>query len=194
MRAFSFLEVIIAVTIASIVFVAIFTLAFQNLTAAEATRDRFIAANLAQEGIEIVVNIRSGNWLRFKDDVDLSDGSLIKWRGETSPACSPGDERCLADGTYIAQYNTGRDIGGGAVTALMPSTDPSYNPSLVTDASGRYCHTALHTQDTCVENRPSPFSRTIRIDTESDHHMKVVSTVTWAGGSVQVESRLYNWR
>lgn len=184
-KAFSFLEVIISVAIASVVFVAVFALAFQNLTAAEATRDRFIAANLAQEGIEVVVNMRSGNWLTFKDDVDLTDGSLIKWRGDTG--CAAGDENCLIPGTYIVQYNT---------RAAMPDTNPLYDPSLVTDASGRYCHIALNGQDGCVENRPTPFSRTIQIEdvAGSDHQMKVVATVAWSESSVSVEARLYNWR
>ncbi len=185
MKAFSFLEVIISVVIASIVFVAVFALAFQNLTAAEVTRDRFIAANLAQEGIEAVVNMRSGNWLNFKDDVDLTDGSLTKWRGETG--CAAGDVNCLVAGTYIVQYNT---------TAAMPDTNALYNPSLVADASGKYCHIALNAQDGCAQNKSTLFSRTIRIEDipGNNHQMKVVVTVSWPDGTVQVESRLYNWR
>lgn len=86
MKGFSFLEIIISVLMATIVFVAILSLSFQSLVSADQSRDTYIAANLAAEGIEIVNNIRSNNWITLGRDV---------WRNG------------LNDGVfYIAQYDS----------------------------------------------------------------------------------------
>lgn len=86
MKGFSFLEIIISVLMATIVFVAILSLSFQSLVSADQSRDTYIAANLASEGIEIVNNIRSNNWITLGRDF---------WRNG------------LNDGVfYIAQYDS----------------------------------------------------------------------------------------
>ncbi len=86
MKGFSFLEIIISVLMATIVFVAILSLSFQSLVSAEQSKDTYIATNLAAEGIEIVNNIRSNNWITLGRD---------NWRNG------------LNDGVfYIAQYDS----------------------------------------------------------------------------------------
>jgi len=86
MKGFSFLEIIISVLMATIVFVAMLSLSFQSLISADQSRDTYIATNLAAEGIEIVTNIRSNNWITLGRDI---------WRNG------------LDDGVfYIAQYDS----------------------------------------------------------------------------------------
>ncbi|MBI3335382.1 MAG: hypothetical protein HY001_02695 [Candidatus Portnoybacteria bacterium] len=166
MKAFSFVEIIIAVAIASAVFVAVFSLAFQNLSAAQLTRQRFIAAHLAQEGIEIVVNKRSSNWLIFP-------GDPLKWR------------EGLGDGAaYIAQYNS---------TAL--ASDPS-NPPLVIDSdTSLYCHPSLDPAcaGTASPYRRQIRISTIS-DHQMKVVSTVTWTYNDQTRSVSVEDRLYNWR
>jgi len=188
MKAFSFLEVIISVVIGSIAFVAILALAAQNLDAVELPRQRFIAANLAQEGLEVLSNMRSSNWLTFAADLDSQPRPrFVKWRGEISPACSAGDQGCLPDGgPFIVQYNGDR--------LRIPSGTEA---DLSIDTNGRYCHAIL---PACTVAQPSMYRRTLSITTMpgSDHQFKIVSRVEWTYRGrpydVTIESRLYNWK
>ncbi|MBI4709463.1 MAG: hypothetical protein HY764_04675 [Candidatus Portnoybacteria bacterium] len=62
-KGFSLLDVIVAIGIITIAFFTILGL-FQYVSlSSRYSSDRFIAANLAQEGIEIVRSIRDSNWL-----------------------------------------------------------------------------------------------------------------------------------
>lgn len=184
-KGFSFVEVLVCVVIVAIVTSALMGLVVQNLAAAQLTRDRFIAANLAQEGIEIIVNFRSNNWLAYPSTFN-SDGSLTNWRGT---ACSDGNANyCLlmsvSPSDFVASYNSQR---------LYPAT--ASNITLRRDATGRYCNDAI---DGCNSGTPSPFTRRITLQNVSGHQFKVVSTVSWIynnhAHSVRAEDRLYNWR
>ncbi len=191
MKGFSFIEIIISVGIAGVVLVSLFELTSKNLTAAELLKRRFIGANLAQEGIEIVTNIRSNNWLKFPNDTNpLPDNTYRKWRGETP--CTPGTDDCLANGSYIANYNS--------ATQLTPLA-AGISPSLSIDSAGYYCHQAIPTE--CAGTlTPTPYSRVINISTPlgapGAHEMIVTSTVSWVYNnnpySVSLEERLYNWK
>lgn len=183
-KAFSFVEVLISVTIASLVMAVLFALANQNISAAQVTRDKFSAANLAQEGIEIVVNIRSNNWIACpqsnSSNVD-SQGRIIAWRGSLTAGCVAFNVHSLNAGVYVAQYNS---------TALTVF-DGINNDQLYINA-GKYCH--------CPGNPTSLFKRRITIADVpgNDHAMIVISRVEWTFHnklySVEVEDRLYNWR
>ena len=66
MKGFSFLEIIISVLMATIIFVAMLSLSFQSLVSADQSRD-----------IYIVTNIRSNNWITLGRDIwrnGLDDG------------------------------------------------------------------------------------------------------------------------
>ncbi len=62
-KGFTLLEVLIAVFILAIGVGSAFASIGQTLVAGFLARDRFIASYLAQEGIEIVKNIRDSNWV-----------------------------------------------------------------------------------------------------------------------------------
>ena len=182
MKAFSLIEILISVTIASLVFGAMFTLLVQGLASAQDTRDRFIAANLAQEGIELAVNFRSNNWALCPDAFNL-DNTLTMWRGQGSCPSNGNPTISLADGSYITQYDS------SGLTAATAS-----NQNLVRTSTGLYCHPSAQG----CSGSPTPFSRLISISTINVHQMKVVSLVSWIFNSqpksVSVEDRLYNWR
>lgn len=166
LKAFSFVEIIIAVAITSAVFIAVFSLAFQNLTAAELTRQRFIAAHLAQEGIEVVVNKRSSNWLTFPEDSS-------KWR-----------EGLADDVNYITQYNS---------TTL---TSDLSNPPLVIDSdTSLYCYPSLDSTcaGTASPYRRQISISTVN-DHQMKVTSAVIWTYANQSRSVAVEERLYNWR
>lgn len=75
-KAFTLVEVLVAVFILIVGAGTAFSLVSQMFSTASLIRDRFIAAYLAQEGIEIVKNIRDSNWIAGQSwNQGLSPGS-----------------------------------------------------------------------------------------------------------------------
>lgn len=80
-KGFTLLEVIAAIFILTVGIGSAFTLISQTLSAVSLVRERLIASYLVQEGIEIVRNIRDGNWLEqrtasttpWDDGLDVGD-------------------------------------------------------------------------------------------------------------------------
>ena len=60
------MEAIIAIFLITVGIVGTYTLITQTISSATFSKDKLIAAYLAQEGIEIVRNIRDTNWLQGK--------------------------------------------------------------------------------------------------------------------------------
>lgn len=95
-RGFSLIEVVVSVTIFIVVMIGVTALISLNITNAALLRNRLIAANLAQEGIEIVRNIRDNNFLAPEDqpvpwNQNLGNGdwrvaydsqSLLSWNNQ----------------------------------------------------------------------------------------------------------------
>ena len=70
-KAFSLLEVIIAVFVVTIGIIGAVNLANNSISAVALSKSQLIATNLAQEGLEIVRNMRDSNWLK---DIDWNTG------------------------------------------------------------------------------------------------------------------------
>lgn len=83
-KGFTLLEVIIAIFIITVGVVGTISLIVQTLSGTAIASQRLIAAYLAQEGIEIIRNIRDTNWLEGGDN---------PWN-EGLTGCSNG---CIAD-------------------------------------------------------------------------------------------------
>jgi hypothetical protein len=74
-KSFTLLEVILAITILTLAVGASFVLISQTLTSVSVVQSKLIASYLAQEGIEVVKNIRDNNWLKFQPwDQGLGEG------------------------------------------------------------------------------------------------------------------------
>lgn len=63
MKGFSILELLIVIFIISVGFVAVFSLFTKSIATSAQVKNEIIAANLAAEAIEVIINIRSSNWL-----------------------------------------------------------------------------------------------------------------------------------
>ena len=109
LRGFSLLEVIMAVFILIVGLVGAMTLFIKTTSSAAGGSSKLIAANLAQEGIEVVRNIR---------DLNLGANGWDDWY--SNPAIL---------GDYLVQYDGGKDDG------LRPFQDIPLNYE---SASGRY--------------------------------------------------------
>lgn len=73
-RGFTLLEVIVAIFILTVGVGGTFSLIQQTLYAASISESKLIASYLAQEGVEIVKNIRDRAWLEKREL-----GSIISW-------------------------------------------------------------------------------------------------------------------
>ena len=73
MRGFSLIEVIVAVSILSTGIVASTALINRTISAGLVVRNQLVAVNLAQEGMEVIHNIRHTNWI---EDAEWDDGLI----------------------------------------------------------------------------------------------------------------------
>lgn len=87
-KSFSLLEVVVSITVFLAAMIGVIGLLSFNIVNAALLRNKLIAANLAQEGIEIVRNIRDNNFLQREA------GNYIAW-----------DYR-LGAGSYRADYSS----------------------------------------------------------------------------------------
>ena len=158
------MEVLVAIFLITVGVLGAMTVVNQTTTFTQVTSSRLVAAYLAQEGIEIVRNIRDGNWLENRD-------VTTSWK-EGLTACSAG---CEID------YNNFNNPG-----AEDPSLQ-SYNGGQflrIDPTSGFYNYTS---------GDETKFKRKITITEDSDK-LKVSVTVYWDSHEITVEEYLYNWR
>jgi type II secretory pathway pseudopilin PulG len=83
-KGFSLMEIIIAIGVIITALVGSVALISYSISSTRLSRSRITAQGLAQEGLEIVRNIRDNNWLAFKRKAsDWRDGLLEgNWRVE----------------------------------------------------------------------------------------------------------------
>ena len=94
-KAFTLLEMILAVAIITIGALGVFGAAARYSKLTQKERDNLVAAYLCQEGIEIVKNIRDTNWIE----------SASSWKdGLTS--CSAGCEGDFADTDTLSAFSS----------------------------------------------------------------------------------------
>ena len=84
-KGFTLLETIIAIFVISVGLVGVAAIIFQIFALASISSNDLIASYLAQEGIEIVRNIRDGNWLEQRNNPAIlwTDGLTFgQWEGD----------------------------------------------------------------------------------------------------------------
>jgi hypothetical protein len=172
-NSFTLLETIIAVFVVIVGIIGIFTI-IQNLnTQSSYSSNRLIAIYLAQEGMEIIRNIRDTNWLEQQNDPENTwDEGLI--------GCSTG---CEADFfcTTVEDPNINNPSGHHCLalysgSLLKIDVNSFYNYFLGSDTK---------------------FKRKITITTEGTDTLKVEVLVSWQERGKNYEfktiEKLYNW-
>ncbi len=176
-------EVIVAIYILIVGIVGVMTLTITTTKAGAVSASKLIAANLAQEGIEVIKNIR-----------DLHYEKPIAGYPVPSPEGCPGWNCWHATissdylGNYLVQYND---------TDLRAYVGEP--PSLLYDSStGLY---GLYNYTTGSASKYN-FKRVITLANTNPANpgvsIKVISTVTWTENgrphSLAAETDLWNWR
>ena len=109
----SILEVIVAVMIIAMGMIGVLSLVIQNIQAQYINKNVLIASGLAQEGLELVRNVRDLNWLTLGNN----------W-----------SQNIIGDGTYAIDYN-GRSSINDAVNNINDA-----GARLYIDGNGFYTH------------------------------------------------------
>lgn len=165
------LETLVAVFLVTIAIVTFLGSAARGIVSTREALNRVNAQLLAQEGIEIVRNIRD-NQAISTPQIPLATGS-----GILNPNfCSPAG--CTFDITSLTSQT------GGVCANISSSCAKLY-----TSGNGLYAHTG---------SSPTPFSRLITISQDgSNEAAKVTSVVQWNNGnsteSIKVVTYLTNW-
>ena len=127
-------------------------------------------SQLAQEGIELVRNVRDTNWLNYYDWID-GDGF-------------DSDTDILQDDNYIIDYT-------GTIDDSV-TTNNDAGTRLYLDGNGFYTH------DSTPPNKPTTFYRIIEVnEIVLDEQLIVTSRVRWMAGGQNheyvAETELYYW-
>jgi len=168
-RAFTLLEVMTAVFVATVGLIGVF-IVIQNLsTYTSSSKDRLVASYLAQEGMEIIRNIRDTNWL--EPPTNYWDEGLNY----------PRDCTCCYSGCEV-DYT--------APTVLDPALSYS-NQYLKIDSNGFYSYSPG--TDTKFK-RKITITAPATLECPLDNCLLVKVSVTWLGGKVEALENLYNWQ
>ena len=185
-KGFTIIELIISIFVLSVGVIGVFG-AFSVITILTSdTKDRFSATYLAQEGMEVVRNIRDTNWINMEN-------------GNPETVWNNSLDNCLS-GCEVDYTTTG-------------SIDHSVSPF---GSSGRYLTTTGDNSfyGYTVVGKPTKFKRKIIITNPVGYIMKVVIQVCWdkkptilksnfqaafqsgvysSDNCVAVEETLYDW-
>ncbi|MFA5360307.1 MAG: hypothetical protein WC349_05160 [Patescibacteria group bacterium] len=111
----SIIEVVVSIMVIAVGMVGVVSLVIQNIETQYINKNVLIASGLAQEGLELVRNIRDTNWITL---------------GKT------WNQDIVGDGTYVIDYN-----GLSSVNMAINSIDET-GARLYVDSNGLYTHTA----------------------------------------------------
>ncbi len=181
-RGFTLIEIMVVVGIFSMAMVAIFGLYTRNISVQARNKDFLTASMLAQEGLEMVRNVRDRNWLVDPAPPDGAFNSLIG----------------KANDDFIIDYRVDPDpsnmIQDVDATSLDITGDPNF--LLYINSDGFYRH------DTTVSLTPTRFYRIIKVNDQSadttNPYVEFTATVQWRDKGVKHEyaasTLLYDWR
>ena len=110
-KGFTLMEVIISMGVITTALVVCIALITFSIGAVRTNKSKLIAINLAEEGLEIVRNIRDSNWLAYKRTADTWRDGLDEgdWQVQydDSELLSSNDDNLLIDDDGFYQYATG---------------------------------------------------------------------------------------
>ena len=164
---FTLLETIVALVLVVSALIGPFTLATRGVFGAKFSKNKIVALNLSQEGLELIRVMRENNVLAGAD-----------WRGLQGP-CSGNCTR-LQDGSYQPDVYT---VANGSTPPITTGA------ALLFDTS-----TSLYSQ---TSGTATLFTRVVTISTPANDQMRIVSSITWMESNiprrVDLEETLYNW-
>jgi len=182
-NGFTLIEIVISIFLLSFALVAIFSAFSMIVISTSDIVSQLTGTYLAQEGIEIVRNIRDTNWIKMDDTCAGSDTCIYTWIDNLSPVCTRG---CEADFTT----NT---INAGANSVMTQWSGTGRYLQIDSSGAGNGFYTYLSTASSTV----TKFKRKIIITPVTDvdgvsdpqHIIKVVVQVSWDKKATIIDKR-----
>ena len=117
-QGFTLMEAIVAITVITVGIVGVLSLVSQTISSSTFSKDKLVAAYLAQEGIEIVRNIRDTNWV---------EGVASSWY-EGLTGCASGYEADYDDTDLSCWSDPGRflELQSGGFYSYDSGTQPKF--------------------------------------------------------------------
>lgn len=165
-KGFTLIEVIVAIAVILTAIVGLVGLSSFSVSGLQTAKSKVIAVNLAQEGIEIIRNMRDGNWLTYRDQMEQGSEYSYLWLTDLNP------------GTYRVQYDS---------ASLTANPD---NPPLYKNSYGFYQYSP--TGGTLTPFRRAVTIEWIS-DDEIKITSQVSWSEKGKTSTVAVEDHLYNW-
>lgn len=110
---FTLIESLVALTLLMVGLIPAFLQASSALALSTTARNALIAANLAQEGVEVVRSVRDANWFAarpFDDGLSsCASGCLVQWDSQELQQIGTNPPLKLDAATGLYQYSTGED-------------------------------------------------------------------------------------
>lgn len=104
LKGFTILEMIVAIFLITVGIIGIFALITKTVSNSTVSRDEMTAAYLAQEGIEIVRNIRDSNYINgqgWDETLDVTDDPLSRCPNGYKASYSSQALDCYSEGDYL---------------------------------------------------------------------------------------------
>lgn len=197
-RGFTLIEVLLAVTVFSIGIIGSYNIIAYNISNFSKSINRVIASNLAQEGFELVRNIRDSNWLSGADWDNNLVGGVGNFRqikffcgGVENQNINPapaGSDDCSDDVNQCEDAINNCSDNNCRVQTYTVGAPPSFKCySDNFGAKGGY-------------NSPEAknFYRLIILDKIANNSIKATVVIKWSDRSVfkylTAQEILYNWK
>ncbi len=176
-KGFTLVETMVAIAILTIAIIGPMFALQQGVVSSYTARDRLVASNLAQDGVEIVRAIRDNNYL-YNIKYPASPRSWffgLDGSANSAVNCTDGF-KCIVDGY--------QNITVQSCTSC---------PNLKLLSTGIYNHFIGES----ATNPKTGFTRTVQLTRISPTEMKVSVTVNWTSGgkpySIEIVEHLRNW-
>ncbi len=174
-RAFTIIEMLIAVFIFTVAISALTFMAGNGIRSARLSQDRIVAEYLATEGMEVVRNVRDSAFLAGLPSTtwEAVFGTEVTGPGGCFNILVAGAESTSSSCEF--NYNS----------AGVPELGTCSNCSLYLDPA-----THVYSYDS---GNPTPYTREIFIDEIYPTEIRVTVRVSWNGSSIEYQENLYLW-
>jgi prepilin-type N-terminal cleavage/methylation domain-containing protein len=166
-KGFSLLEVMLALGVITIGLTGVSSLVLQNIQVQEVNKNYLVASMLAQEGLELVRNVRDTNFLKAD--------SGYSWKNGIGPLGNTKD--IVHGGSYAIDYDL----------SIQNAASMDVDQTKLYINTGKYTHSG---------GNATPYRRLIKVIDNSDY-VEVQANVQWSERGRKhnylAVANLYNW-
>lgn len=179
---FTLVETLVALFIFSVSVIAVMSALSQGITSTSYAKNKMIAENLSQEGIEYFRNMRD-TYMLYSDDKNVGWNNFMDKLNNGS---------CIAEGCYFDSDEDHMQIGQD-----MPITNIEVKLYDVGGECSKLKYETSSGKYNCYSGDATTFSRKIRIEQIDGDNIKIISEVTFSNGTntgaISLSENLSKW-